>query len=131
MPSIVVDVRRAYTSEEGQQILQAVHAALVEAFRILPDRKNLVLVCHEPHRFIGDPTCEQPDRLTNVSLYVLPGRSLAAKRLLYRRIVENLASLGIPPACVLIRLHELEAQNIGVRGGQAVCDVDLGYSLDV
>ncbi len=131
MPSIVVDVRREYTPVESEQILEAVHTALVEAFRTLPNRKNLVLVCHQPHHFIGDPGCEQPDRLTNVSLYVLPGRSLNAKRLLYRRIVENLAPLGIPPPCVLIRLHEMPAQNVGVRGGQAVCDVDLGYSLDV
>ena len=72
-----------------------------------------------------------PERLTNVSIYLLPGRSVGAKRELYRRIVASFADLGIPPHCVLIRLIELPPENFGVRGGQALCDVDLGYPVDV
>jgi len=46
-------------------------------------------------------------------------------------ITEKFAAAGIPPNCVLIRLHELPAENFGVRGGQALCDVELGYPVDV
>lgn len=131
MPSIVVDVRRTYTEAEEAAILQAVQSALVTAFKVFPSRRNLILHCHKPHRFVGAPECEEPERLTNISLFVLRGRSVNAKRLLYKNIVDNLAPLGIPAHCILIKLHEMDPENVGVRGGQAVCDVDVGYSLDV
>lgn len=131
MPSAVIDVCRHYSPEEETRLLESVHEALVAAFRISPTHRNGILCVHEPHRFIGRPDCPAPERLTNVSLYALPGRSVAAKRELYRRIVASFAELGIPPACVLIRLIELPAENFGVRGGQALCDVELGYPVDV
>jgi Tautomerase enzyme len=131
MPSIVVDVRRTYTQAEEASILEAVHKALVLAFKILPSRRNLILHCHKPHRFTGAPECEEPERLTNISLFVLRGRSVNAKRELYKNIVDNLAPLGIPAHCILIKLHEMDSENVGVRGGQALCDVDLGYSVNV
>ncbi len=131
MPSIIVDVRRNYTQAEETCILEAVHAALVVAFKIFPSRRNLILNCHKPHRFIGAPDCEEPERLTNISLFVLRGRSVNAKRQLYKNIVDNLAPLGIPAQCILIKLHEMDPENVGVRGGQAVCDVDLGYPVNV
>jgi hypothetical protein len=131
MPSITVDVRMSYTPDEEVAILEAVYAALVEAFGVLPSHRNLLLVSHPPHRFLGRPDGEQPDRLTNISLFVLPGRSIEAKRTLYRRIVENLEPLGIPRGCVLIRLHEIPPANIAVRGGEAVCDIELGYPVRV
>ncbi len=80
---------------------------------------------------MGTPDAQAADRLTNISLFVLRGRSLSAKRQLYKNIVDNLAPLGIPAQCILIKLHEIDAENVGVRGGQAVCDVDLGYSVHV
>jgi phenylpyruvate tautomerase PptA (4-oxalocrotonate tautomerase family) len=131
MPSIIVDVRRTYTEAEQAAILQAVHSALVVAFKILPSRRNLILHSHKPHRFVGAPDCEEPERLTNISLFVLRGRSVHAKRQLYKNIVDNLAPLGIPAHCILIKLHEMDPENVGVRGGQALCDVELGYSVDV
>lgn len=131
MPSAVVEVRRAWREEEEVALLEAVHASIVEAFRISPVHRNVTLVVHAPHRFLGRTDCPSPEHLTNVTFYVLPGRSREAKRRLYRELVDRLAVLGIPPACVLVRLVELPAENFGVRGGQALCDVELGYRVDV
>lgn len=131
MPSAVIDVRRCYAPEDEARLLEGVHEALVAAFRISPVHRNVTLCVHEPHRFLGRTDCPAPERLTNVSIYLLPGRSVAAKRELYRRIVASFAELDIPPQCVLIRLIELPAENFGVRGGQALCDVELGYPVDV
>lgn len=111
--------------------MEAVHASIVEAFKVSPVHRNVVLTVHAPHRFIGRTDCPDPEHLTNVSIFVLPGRSVAAKRELYRLLVDKLHALGIPKACVLIRLHELPAQNFGVRGGVPLCDVELGYPVDV
>jgi phenylpyruvate tautomerase PptA (4-oxalocrotonate tautomerase family) len=131
MPSTTVEVRRAYTPQQETAILEAVHAALVEAFCMPEHFKNLTLVVHPPHRFMARPDSGDESRATNISVYVLPGRSVQAKRKLYQGIVQRLQGLGIPPACVLIKLIEIAPENIAVRGGQAVCDVDLGYRLDV
>ncbi|MGZ8982312.1 MAG: tautomerase family protein [Burkholderiaceae bacterium] len=131
MPSAIIEVRHSYTPQEEVALMEAVHAAIVEAFEISPVHRNVALVVHAPHRFIGRTDCPEPERVTNVSIFLLPGRSLAAKRRLYGSLVERLETFGIPRACVLIRLHELPAENFGVRGGQALCDVDLGYPVDL
>jgi len=54
-----------------------------------------------------------------------------AKRNLYTEIVDRLAALGIPRDHVLINLNEIQAENWGIRGGQAACDVDLGFDVHV
>ena len=131
MPSAIVEVRRSYSQEQETYLLESVHDAIVEAFKVSPVHRNVTLVVHEPHRFLGRTDCATPQWLTNVSIFALPGRSLDAKRRLYRLITDKFAGAGIPPSCVLIRLHELPAENFGVRGGQALCDVELGYPLDV
>lgn len=131
MPSATIEVRRIYTQDEEVRLLQIVHGAIVEAFKVAPAHRNVTLFVHAPHRFVGRADCPDPDRLTNISIFVLPGRSIAAKRRLYRCLVDGLESCGIPRECVLIRLHELAPENIAVRGGQAVCDVELGYSVAV
>jgi hypothetical protein len=131
MPSAHIEVRRTYSADEETRLMLTVHAAIVDAFKVSPVHRNVTLTVHAPHRFIGRTDCPDPDRLTNISLFVLPGRSLAAKRRLYRLLVEGLQGFGIPPPCVLVRLHELPAENFAVRGGQPVCDVELGYPLNV
>ena len=131
MPSAIVEVRRSYTQDEEVGILDAVHCAIVEAFMVSPVHRNVTLVVHAPHRFLGRTDCLEPERLTNISIFLLPGRSIGAKRRLYRFLVERLETFGIPRACVLIRLHELAPQNIAVRGGQPICDIELGYTVSV
>ena len=131
MPSAVVEIRTHYPPEVETRLMQDVHDALVEAFRVAPTHRNVVLVVHQPHRFLGRTDCSDPERLTNVTIYALPGRSLAAKRRLYQTLVQRLQVHGIPPSCVLIRLVECPPDNFGVRGGLPITDVDLGYPVDV
>jgi hypothetical protein len=131
MPSATIEVRRNYTQEEEIGLLEAVHASIVAAFKVSPVHRNVTLLVHPAHRFIGRTDCPDPERLTNVSIFVLPGRSIEAKRKLYQDLVARLETFGIPRACVLVRLHELPPENFAVRGGQALCDVELGYRVDV
>jgi 5-carboxymethyl-2-hydroxymuconate isomerase len=131
MPSVLIEVRRSYSRDEEVALMEAVHAALREAFKILPGDRNVRLVVHEPHRFACPPDRAQPERYTHVSIDAFAGRSLAAKRALYRTIVANLGRLGIPADHVTILLRELPAENWGIRGGQAGCDVELGFKVDV
>ncbi len=131
MPTVLIEVRRHYEPAEEVAIIDAVHGALVSAFQIPAKDKDVRLVVHEAHRFAVPAQLAKPEYRTLVSIDCFSGRSLAAKRLLYAGIVENLAALGIPADHVKITLHEVDRDNWGIRGGQAGSDVDLGFNVGV
>ena len=131
MPSVLIEVRRQYTAEQEVALIEAVHAALREAFKILPGDKNVRLIVHEPNRFACPPEREKPEFYTHISIDAFVGRSLDAKRNLYRAIVNNLEALGIPKDHVKILLREISKENWGIRGGQAGSDVELGFKVEV
>jgi phenylpyruvate tautomerase PptA (4-oxalocrotonate tautomerase family) len=66
-----------------------------------------------------------------ISIDAFAGRSTAAKRRLYMAIVNGLESLGVPKDHIKVLLREIPKENWGIRGGQAACDVDLGYSIEI
>jgi phenylpyruvate tautomerase PptA (4-oxalocrotonate tautomerase family) len=131
MPSVMIEIRQQYSREIEQGIMEAVHSAIRESFKIKSDDRHVRLVVHEPHRFECPPGREKPEFYTHISIDCILGRSLDAKRNLYRSIVNNLQEFGIPPNHVKILLREIALENWGIRGGQAGCDVDLGFKIDV
>jgi phenylpyruvate tautomerase PptA (4-oxalocrotonate tautomerase family) len=131
MPTVLIEVRKSYTPEEEMGLIEAVHAALRDAFKIKPGDRDVRLIVHEPHRFACPPACEKPEAFTLVGIDAFAGRSVDAKRNLYRAIVANLEPFGIPKDHVKIVLREQPRENWGIRGGQAACDVDLGFKVDV
>jgi phenylpyruvate tautomerase PptA (4-oxalocrotonate tautomerase family) len=131
MPHALIEVRREYAEAEEVAIIDAVHAALMAAFLIPPQDKHVRLIAHQPHRFACPPTLTEPELFTLVSIDCFAGRSVQAKRNLYAEIVDRLAALGIPRDHVSITLRESQAENWGIRGGQAACDVDLGFDVHV
>ena len=131
MPNVLIEVRRSYSEEEETALIDAVHAALVDAFIIKSIDKTIRLVVHEPHRFAYPPTLTQPEYFTHITINAFTGRTLEAKRNLYRSIVTRLDTLGIPPDHILILIQESPLENWGVRGGQAACDINLGFKVDI
>ena len=131
MPTVLIEVRKPYTPEQEMGLMEAVHAALREAFKIKPGDRDVRLIVHEPHRFACPPACEKPEAFTLIGIDAFAGRSVDAKRNLYRAIVANLEPFGIPKNHVKIVLREQPSENWGIRGGQAACDVDLGFKVDV
>ena len=101
MPWALIEVRRQWSREEETAIIDAVHAALVAAFRIPAKDKHVRLQVHEPHRFAHPPTLAEPEYATLVSVDCFAGRSVEAKRRLYGEIVDRLEPLGIPRDHVL------------------------------
>ena len=131
MPSVLIEVRQEYTTQVEQAIIEAVHSALRECFKIKPDDRNVRLLVHQPHRFECLPDREKPELYTHISIDCFAGRSLDTKRSLYKTIVNNLEPFGIPNNHVKIMLREIIAENWGIRGGFAACDVDLGFEVKV
>jgi phenylpyruvate tautomerase PptA (4-oxalocrotonate tautomerase family) len=131
MPSILIEVKRSYTQEQEVAIMDAVHHAMVEAFKIKPTDRHVRLIAHEPHRFACPSNRETPEYSTLISIDCLAGRSLDAKRNLYKAIVNNLEAVGIPKDHTKILLREIELHNWGLYGGQAGCDIYLCFKIDV
>jgi len=130
MPFATIEVRKQYSPEQEAAIMDAVHSAIHEAFN-KPDDINVRLFAHEPHRFRAPLAKTHPELYMNISIDCIIGRSLDTKRKLYQLIVENLALLAIPKDHIKILLRETSKENWGIRGGQAACDVDLGYAIEV
>ena len=131
MPHAQIDVRRQWTPDEEASLIDAVHGALVSAFRIPPNDKHIRLVVHEPHRFATPPGLVDDEFATIVHVDAFAGRSIDAKRALYREIVDRFGTLGIAPACVSITVRDIPVENWGIRGGQAACDIELGFDVNV
>jgi len=131
MPAVLIEIRRGYTADEEVAIMDAVHEALVVAFQIPPEDRDVRLIEHPPHRFACSPDLPQPEYRTIVTVDCFAGRSIEAKRRLFTAIVEKLEVHGIPGDHVTTILHEIPLQNWGLRGGRAASDVDLGFTVQV
>lgn len=128
---MLIETRREYSQAQEIALMDAVHGALIRAFRIPPEDRHVRLLVHEPHRFACPPGSTQPDRFTQVSIDAFEGRSIDAKRALYREVVESLEPLGIPRDHISIVVRDVPVPNWGIRGGLAACDVDLGFDVNV
>ena len=131
MPSTLIEVCIERPAAAETALMEAVHAALVDAFQIPEADRDIRLLVHAPHRLQGPTDRAHPELRTIVTIDAFAGRSLDAKRKLYRGVVDRLAPLGIPSDQVLTVLRELPRENIGVRGGQPACDVELGFKVEV
>jgi phenylpyruvate tautomerase PptA (4-oxalocrotonate tautomerase family) len=104
-------------------------AATVEALRIPSDALVLRLVEHPRECFaVPDGAAE---RYTHIVIQMFAGRSLSAKRALYQAIVRRLEPFGVPADDVRIILNEVPRENVGMRGGKAAVDLELGYEVRV
>ena len=130
MPTVSIETRRGLTAAVKRGLLDAVHDALVAAFKIPDHDRTQRLVEYAAEDFDIPPG--KGLRYTVVTIAVFPGRTLAAKRALYREIVTRFEAVAaIPPTDVFIVLHEVPLENWGLRGGQAGCDIDFGFKIDV
>ncbi|MBT0960084.1 tautomerase family protein [Denitromonas iodatirespirans] len=131
MPSTLIEVRRSYTLEQEARIIEAVHSALIEGFKIPQGDRCIRLVTHEPHRFVVPEDKRQPELYTLVTISAFSGRSLEAKRRLYQSLIRHLAGVGIPADHIKIMLNEIPGENWGLAGGKPGSEIDLGYNVEI
>jgi phenylpyruvate tautomerase PptA (4-oxalocrotonate tautomerase family) len=129
MPLIRIETRKRRNPEEKKAVMEAVHSALREALKI-PERDRQIRYSeYLPEDFEAPP--DRSDDYTIVEIMMFAGRSLNAKRNLYRGIVRNLEALGLEASDILIVLAESPRENWGVRGGFPASEVDLGFKVEV
>jgi len=129
MPITRIEVKRSWPPETKLKLIEATHAAMVDALKI-PDHDKLIrFVEHRPEHFVSPPGTSESFTLVEVSLFV--GRTLEAKRKLYKSIVQRFGELGVEPKDIRIILHEVPLENWGIRGGIPASEVDLGFNVNV
>jgi phenylpyruvate tautomerase PptA (4-oxalocrotonate tautomerase family) len=111
------------------ELIEAIQSALLSAIKIPDWDRDIVVELCEGHRRIV-PT-GRSEQFTRIEIELFSGRSLDAKRRLYRLIVQNLAVLGVPKDEIKIILLEVPLENWGLRGGLAASEIDLGFKVDV
>lgn len=129
MPLVKISLIGGRPPEHKLNVAEAVHSALVASFKIPANDKNIRIEEYKKEDFILPEGKSEQYVIVEISAF--SGRSVDAKRLLYRTIVENLGALGIVPQDIFILLHEEPLENWGIRGGIAACDIDLGFSPKV
>ena len=131
MPSTQIHVRKKYSVDEEQAIMEAVHSTLSTVFALPQYDRNIRLVVHEPDHFACPPHLTQPASFTWIEIDCFVGRSIETKRKLYQQLIHHLAQLGIPKDHVSILIRESQLENWGIRGGKAASDVDLGFDVKI
>lgn len=125
MPAVLMEVQKKYSTDEEKAIISALNEAFQEAFNVGSRCMYVRFLVHELDRVFVPSSKINPERYTMISIDCFTGRSLDAKRKLYKCIVQNLEPLGIPKDHVKILIRESSEENWGMRGGQAACDLEF------
>jgi phenylpyruvate tautomerase PptA (4-oxalocrotonate tautomerase family) len=130
MPVVRIDVIGGKSPAYKKAVLDGVHDALVEAFKIPQDDRNQMITEHRREDFETRST--RSENFTLIEITAFTGRSLAAKRKLYALIGANMArSPGIKSDDILIVINEPHWDNWGIKGCKPASEVEIGFKVDV
>jgi phenylpyruvate tautomerase PptA (4-oxalocrotonate tautomerase family) len=129
MPDVLIEVRGDWLKERKVDFIRAIEDGIAWSLQTPKDDKILRLVEHAPQNF-SIPRWAG-DYFTHIEITMFKGRSTEVKRELYRTIVKNLEPFGVPPNDVKIILLEVLPSEVGMRGGRAACDLEIGYEIAI
>lgn len=129
MPIVRIEESVQRSAAQKHAMVETVYACLREVFGVSDEELQARYLC-----FALDDFRPPGDRrhYLHVQITVFEGRTLDTKRRLYRQLSERLGSLlNLSEDAVLVLLDEHPAENWGMRGGLAACDIDFGYEVNV
>jgi len=129
MPDVLIEVRGDWLKGRKADFIEAIEDGIANSLKAPKNDKILRLVEHAPDNF-SIPSWAS-DRFTHIEITMFKGRSIEVKRELYRLIVKNIEPFGVPPKDVKIILLEVSPSEVGMRGGKAACDLDIGYDIAI
>ncbi|MGT2509593.1 tautomerase family protein [Cupriavidus basilensis] len=121
MPLSRIEVCKSRPASEINFLLESVYQAQIEAFGVPATDRQLRYLEIAPERFFIPPG--RTDNFTLVVISMFPGRTVDAKRDLYKSIVARFGEIGIAPEDVFISLQESARENWSMSGGVAACDL--------
>jgi 4-oxalocrotonate tautomerase len=122
MPLVRISVIRGKSAAPLRELGDAVHRALVETIDVPEKDRFQLLSEREPGGLVYDPEylgIQRSDGIVLVDITLSFGRSLEQKRLLYRRIADHLAPLGVRREDVWVNLVEVARENWSFGNGVA------------
>jgi phenylpyruvate tautomerase PptA (4-oxalocrotonate tautomerase family) len=128
MPIAKIEVLRSRPTADVQAMMQAVYEAQREALKVPEDDRQIRYIEHKREHFPIPPG--KTENYTIVEINIFPGRSLDAKRNLYKGIYQRFGMLGIQVSDLIVILNEPKLENWGIRGLPA-SEVEIGFKLDV
>ena len=129
MPLVRLSLYEGKTIDEKNKIISLIHKSMMDSLKIPENDKNFRIIEYKKENFIIPKNKSENYILIEISMF--KGRTLDAKRLLYKYIVENLKKIGFNPSDIFIVLHEEDMDNWGIRGGYPASEVNLGFKVDV
>jgi 4-oxalocrotonate tautomerase family enzyme len=130
MPIVRITIRKGKSSGYKKSLLDGVHTALVQSFKI-PEHDRFQMLYEPDHEHFEVPPAKT-DNVAIIEITAFKGRSNEAKKQLYQAIAANLArNPGIQGDDIIIILHEPPLENWGIRGGKPASEVNLGFKVDV
>ncbi len=130
MPIVRMEIYKGFDTTYKLKILDGVHKALVDSFKIPDSDRNQLIYEFDDAHFERSAGKSRSFVIIGITAY--KGRSREAKRMLYQKIIENLnVSPGIQPNDVLITIDEPELVNWGIRGGKCADEIDIGFNVNV
>ncbi|MFE5335784.1 tautomerase family protein [Isoptericola sp. NPDC056573] len=127
MVQVKIYGNRRVWGQRRTEVSDALHAALVGAWRIPEDKRF--------HRFLllddGDLVAPRSDEYLMIEIVAFTGRTREAKRELIRRVYDDVApALGVATDDVELVVIESPAESWGIRG-RSGDELSLSYKVDV
>ena len=129
MPLVRITRRQGRPAEENRRLLDAVHGALVEGFKIHQADRHQALVELDAASF--EITADRTPAFTLVEITAFPGRSVAAKRTVYQSMARRFEAAGVSPRDLFVVITEPPLENWSPRNGVSSIDEKPGFKLDV
>jgi len=122
MPLVRVSLREGKSASYLAAIGESVHRAMVETINVPPDDRFQIFTEHSPEALVYDPGylgIKRSDDLVVIQITLNAGRTLEAKRVLYRALAERLAKdPGLRKEDVLVNLVEVPKENWSFGNGE-------------
>ncbi len=130
MPLVKIEILKGNSKEYKKAILDSIHQSLVESIKI-PDYDRFQRLYELDKENFEIPSTKT-EKAIIIEITLFQGRSLKAKKDLYKNLVERLAkNPGISGEDITIVLLEPPLENWGIKGGKPASEVDLGFKIQV
>ncbi len=129
MPLVKVEIYKEKSSDYKKGILDGIHNALVDVFKIPMDDRNQRIYELDQENFERRPN--KTDNFTIIEIVAFKGRSDNAKKELYKEIFTNLkTNPGINSSDILVYITEPDLINWGING-KSGDEIDFGFNINV
>ena len=114
--------------EDEKEFIDSFQEVMMNVLKIPEDDRQIVL--EQKTKGFYQPT-NSSGKYIIIEIKMFAGRSLDAKKKLFKELFALANSLGVVDSNMNVILEDIEKENWGIRGGQPASEVDLGFNTNV